>query len=110
MNSKTKSKFHWLTKIGIGILVLVLALFVLSALNINIMYVFTPLIAIMIAGVVFLAFVICYLGKWVRIQEIHVTGNTLELERIRTELLQLRQSIETMQKKLDNIERILEKV
>jgi hypothetical protein len=106
MPSKTKCKFHWLTRIAIGILILVLALFVLSALNINVMYVFTPLIAIMIAGGIFLAFVIYYLGKWVRIQEIHATGNSLELERIRTELLQLRQSVEAMQKKLDAIEQI----
>ena len=110
MNSKTNSKFHWLTRIVIVILVLVLALFVLHMLNIDILAVFTPLIAIMIAGGVFLALVIYYLGKWVRIQELQVTGNSSEQEKIRTEILQIRQSVDVMQKKLDNIERILEKV
>jgi len=110
MNSKTNRKFHWLTRIAIGILVLVLALFVVHMLNIDILAVFTPLIAIMIAGGVFLALVIYYLGKWVRIQELQVTGNSSEQETIRTEILQIRQSVDVMLKKLDNIERILEKV
>ncbi|MCK9579882.1 MAG: hypothetical protein M0Q92_05460 [Methanoregula sp.] len=110
MNSKTKSKFHWLTGVAIGILVLVLALFVLNMLKINVMYIFTPLIAIMIAGGVFLALVIYYLGRWMRIQEIQGTGNSTEQETILTEILQLRQSVDAMQKKLDNIESILEKV
>lgn len=110
MNSKTNNKFHWLTGIVVGILILVLALFVLNALKINVMYIFTPLIAIMIAGGVFLALVIYYLGRWVRIQEVQGTGNSSEQEKIRTEIFQLRQSVDAMQKKLDNIERILEKV
>jgi Mg2+/citrate symporter len=107
---KTFKEFHWLTRIVIVILVLVLALFVLNVLKINVMYIFTPLIAIMVAGCVFLALVIYYLGKWVRIQEVQSTGNSTEQEKIRTEILQLRQSVDVMQKKLDNIERILEKV
>jgi type VI protein secretion system component VasK len=110
MNSKTKSKFHWLTGIAIGILVLVLALFMLKVLEIDVLYLFTPLIVVMIAGGVFLALVIYYLGRWVRIQEIQGTGNSTEQEKIRTEILQLRQSVDAMQKKLDTIERILVKV
>jgi type VI protein secretion system component VasK len=110
MNSKTKSKFYWLTGVAISILVLVLALFVLNMLKINVMYIFTPLIAVMIAGGVFLALVIYYLGRWVRIQEVQGTGNSSEQEKIRMEILQLRQSVDAMQKKLDNIERILENV
>jgi len=110
MNSKTKSKFYWLTGVAISILVLVLALFVLNMLKINVMYIFTPLIAVMIAGGVFLALVIYYLGRWVRIQEVQGTGNSSEQEKIRMEILQLRQSVDAIQKKLDNIERILENV
>jgi hypothetical protein len=110
MNSKTNCEFHWLTRIVIGILILGLALFVLTVLKINVMYLVTPLIAVMIAGGVFLALVIYYLGRWVRIQEVQGTGNSAEQEKIRTEILQLRQSVDAMQKKLDNIERILEKV
>ena len=110
MNLKTNCEFHWLTRIVIVILVLVLVLFVLHMLNIDVMNVFTPLIAIMIAGGVFLALVIYYLGRWVRIQEVQGTGNSTEQEKILTEILQLRQSVDAMQKKLDNMERILEKV
>lgn len=103
-------QLHWVAKAAIGLMLLFLALFVWRMLEVGIVALFTPLIVIIIAGALFLAYVIYYMGRWVKIQETKATGDSPELENIQREILLLRQSIDTMQKKLDKIEHILEKV
>jgi len=101
---------HWPAKAGIVVIVLILLWAAGLALDINLAALITPFIvgfAILVIALVVAAY--CAL-RWIRIQEQLAAQKTADLSDVQQGITALKQSVDSMQKKLDRIETILEKV
>ena len=110
MTIQSLRDLHWPARAGIAALILILLGAAGLALDINFAALVTPLIvgfALLVIALVFAAY--CAL-RWIRIQEHLVAQKTADFNEVQQGMTSLKQSVDSMQKKLDRIETILEKV
>lgn len=101
---------HWTAKAGIVIIVLILLWAAGLALDINFAALVTPLIAGFVILVIALVVAVDCALRWIRIQEQLAVQKTADISDVQQGMSALKQSVDSMQKKLDRIETILEKV
>ncbi|MFA5237027.1 MAG: hypothetical protein WC362_04140 [Methanoregula sp.] len=110
MTVQKPRELRWPAKAGIAVIILLLIGAASLALNIDLLAIVTPVIvgcAIACITLVILAY--CLL-RWLRIQETLAVQKTADLREVQQGIQAIKQSAESMQKKLDHIETILEKV
>jgi len=110
MNFRRIGELHWLAKAGIAVLALFLVLAVCSMFSVNLFSLFTPLVVFFLIMIIILVLLVDFGRRWLQVQEKLAAGKTADTNGIEREIQSLRQSVESMETKLDNIERILEKV
>jgi hypothetical protein len=101
---------HLPARAGIVIIVLILLWAAGLALDINFAALVTPLIAGFVILVITLVVAAYCALRWIRIQEQLAAQKTADLSDVQQGMSALMQSVDSMQKKLDRIESILEKV
>lgn len=110
MSYQRFGELHWLAKTGIAVLIILLVLAVCLAININLFALFTPLVVLFIIAIILLVLLVDFGKRWLQVQEKLAAGKAADTSGIEREIQSLRQTVESMETKLDNIERILEKV
>jgi hypothetical protein len=101
---------HWPAKAGIAVLILLLILAACLAFDINLAALITPLIAVFTVLVVALVVAAYCALRWICIQEQLAAQKTADISDVQQGITALKLSVDSMQKKLDRIETILEKV
>lgn len=114
MTAQNLRDLHGPAKAGIAALILILILAACLVLDINLAALITPLIvgfAIAIVALVILIYFVAHCAlRWIHIQEQLAAQKTADISDVQQGITTLKQSVDSMQKKLDRIETILEKV
>ena len=84
------------------------------ALEINVFALFTPLVVVFLIAIILIVLLLVVLvdfgRRWILFQEKLAAGKTADIHGMQMEIQSLRTTIESMEKKLDHIETILERV
>ena len=110
MTVQTLRDLHGPAKAGIAVLILILILAACLVLDINLAALITPIIVGFAVLVVALVVAVYCALRWIRIQEQLAAQKTADTSDMQQGITALKQSVDSMQKKLDRIETILEKV
>lgn len=110
MTVQSLRDLHWPARAGIVVLILILLWAAGLALDINFAALVTPLIAGFALLVIALVVAVYCALRWIRIQEQLVAQKAADFNEVQQGMASLKQSVDSMQKKLDRIETILEKV
>lgn len=110
MTAQNLRDLHGPAKAGIAALILILILAACLALDINLVALITPLIVGFAVLVIALIVAVYCALRWIRIQEQLAAQKTADISDMQQGITALKQSVDSMQKKLDHIETILEKV
>jgi uncharacterized coiled-coil protein SlyX len=110
LTGQTLRDLRWPVKAGIAALILILLWAACLAFDINLAALITPLIVGFAVLVVALVVVMYCALRWIRIQEQLAAQKTTDISDMQQGITALKQSVDSMQKKLDRIETILEKV
>jgi hypothetical protein len=95
---------------GIAVLILLIIYAACLAFDINLFMLVTPAIVGCVVAIAALMSIAYCLLRWIRLQETLAAQKNADLRELQQEFDSLRQSVESMQKKLDHIESILENV
>ena len=110
MTGQNLRDLHGPAKAGIAVLILILILAACLVLDINLAALITPLIVGFAVLVIALIVAVYCALRWIRIQEQLAVQKTADTSDMQQGITALKQSVDSMQKKLDHIETILEKV